>query len=103
MREHSTSWTESAGRSFLSLTNLKLLLWPRSTARRLKKLLASKYANSETAKKLDAEKARIMSDRQQTARLRKERQSSSNKLKREEAGQTTVIDQQLNDVENSKL
>ena len=44
-----------------------------------------------------------MSDGQQIARLRKERQRSSNKLKREGAGQATVIDQRSNDVENSKL
>ena len=33
-----------------------------------------------------------MSDGQQTARLRKERQRSSNKLKKEQAGQTAVVD-----------
>ena len=119
MREHSTSWTESVGRSFLSLANLKFLLWPKSTARRLKKQ-SSKYANSETAKKLETEKARIMSDSQHTARLRKERQRSSDKLKKERASQAAVVDhahqrwiknlainlasqQRSNDIKNSKL
>ena len=81
---------------------------------------AVEYANNETAKKLEAEKARIMSDDQQTTRLRNERQRSSDKLKKERAGQAAVVDlahqswiknlasnlasqQRLNDVKNSKL
>ena len=52
---------------------------------------AAEYANSKTAKKLEAEKARIMSDDQQTVRLRKERQRSSNKLEKEQAGQAAVV------------
>ena len=81
---------------------------------------AVEYANSETAKKLETEKARIMSDSQCTARLRKERQRSSDKLKKERAGQAAVVDhshqrwiknlainlasqQRSNDIKNSKL
>ena len=53
---------------------------------------AVEYINNKTTKKLEAEKARIMQDDQQTARPRKERQPSSDKLDKEHAGQATVID-----------
>ena len=83
---------------------------------------AFKYTNSKTAKKVEAEKARIMSDDQKTVRLRKERQRPSDKLEKEQAGQAAVVglahqrwiknlttysnlasQQQLNGVENAKL
>jgi hypothetical protein len=42
---------------------------------------AFEYANIETSKKLEAEKARIMADSRYATNLRKERQRFSNKLK----------------------
>ena len=71
--------------------NLKLLLWPKSTARRLKKLPTVSTVRLLRSY-VEAEKARIVSGGQQTTRLRKERQRSSDKLKKERPGQTAVVD-----------
>ena len=51
------------------------------------------YANNKTAEKLETEKARTISDGQQTPNLlRKEKLGSSNNPKKERAGQTAMTD-----------
>ena len=53
---------------------------------------AFELADTETNKKLEAEKARILADSQYSNNLRKERQRSSVKLKKELAGQAAVLE-----------
>ena len=53
---------------------------------------ASEYANIQTTKKLEAEKARIMADSRYATNLRKERHLIRNKLKKEQADHATAVD-----------
>ena len=54
---------------------------------------AFEFADKETSKKLEAEKARILADSQYSNNLRKERQRSSVNLKKRLADQADVIKQ----------